>query len=99
MTSFWETIRTVKSHYKLFGFNGITFLYKKRRKNSLIDISIPGFSQPIFLRNSTEDIPMFYHIFYEKQFEIDCDVIPKVILDCGAHVGLTAVYFANKFPG
>jgi len=98
MQNFMELFRTVKSHYKLFGSGGITFLYQKRKKNSLININIPGFRQPIFLRNSTEDIPMFYLIFQANDYDFDCDFKPKVILDCGAHIGLAAVFFANKFP-
>lgn len=98
MQSLMDLFRTVKSHYKLFGSGGITFLYHKRKKNSLISINVPSFSQPIFLRNSTEDIPMFYLIFQAKDYDFDCDFKPKVILDCGAHIGLAAVFFANKFP-
>ncbi len=91
--------RRIKSHYKLFGTEGISFLYKiKTKKKSVIDIKVPGYAQPVFLRNSTEDIPMFYYIFQANDFEFDADTTPEVIIDCGAHIGLAAVFFANKYP-
>src|SRR5687767_4161277 len=99
MQNFFQSLRTVYSHYNSFGPDGISFLYKKMTKrNSVIDISIQGYAQPIYLRNSTEDVPMFYHILYVKVCDVDCDFIPEVIFDCGAHIGLSAVFFANKFP-
>lgn len=99
MAGFLETYRKVKSHYKAFGYEGISFFFKtKSKKHSVISINVPGCKHPIFLRSSTEDIPMFYHIYYFKEYDITCDVTPEVILDCGAHIGLTAVFFANKFP-
>ena len=56
---------------------------------------------PIFLRTGTSDVPLLYHIFVEGEYNIkpakDHDKI-KFIIDAGANVGFTAVYFANKFP-
>lgn len=99
MIGFLENFRGIRSHYRAFGPGGVSFLYNKNvRRNSLINIRVPGFAHPIFLRNSTEDIPMFYHIFLYKEYDVECDGTPEVILDCGAHIGLNAIFFANKFP-
>jgi FkbM family methyltransferase len=100
MGKFTHALKTFHSHYKLFGSDGISFLLKRgRRGTPLIDIRPRGFAQPIYLRNSTEDVAMFYYIFYAKEYDFDCDFTPEVILDCGAHVGLSAIFFANKYPG
>lgn len=100
MNGILSILKRCYSHYKLFGPNGISFLFKKDvKKNSLIDIIIPGHQEKIYLRNNTSDVPTFYHIYSSKDFDIDFGFTPKVILDCGAHTGMSAVYFANKFPG
>jgi len=91
--------RRIKSHYNLFGAEGIRFLYRiKTKKESVIEIKVPGYAQPVYLRNSTADLPMFYYIFQANDFDFDSGSTPEVIIDCGAHIGLTAVFFANKYP-
>ena len=100
MQGLLHTLRTIKDHYHFLGREGVSFFYKTRtRKNSIIDVRMPGYAHPVFLRNATADIPMFYYVFEELHFDFNADTTPEVILDCGAHIGLTAVFFANKFPG
>jgi len=86
-------------HYKHFGFNGPKFLWKKKfNKSGLVDIKPKGYAHPIYLRNKTSDVPMFYYIFQAKEYDMNFDFKPKIIMDCGAHVGLGAVFFAKKYP-
>lgn len=100
MKSIINILKSFHSFYKLFGFTGLSFVFKKDvKKNSIVDIIIPGYAEKIYLRNNTSDVPTFYHIYCEKDFDIDFGFTPEVILDCGAHTGMSAVYFANKFPG
>jgi len=86
-------------YYKLFGLEGIK--YSIRRKfagNSMISVKIASVQYPIFLRNNTSDITVFYKIFQDQEYKIDRAINPKVIFDCGANIGLASVYFKNKFP-
>ena len=99
MKKLWQDWQSFLHHYQLFGAGGASFFLKQRRKKEgLIDIKIKGYQHPIYLRNNTSDVPMFYYIFQAKEYDVHFDFEPKVIIDCGAHVGLGAVFFAHKFP-
>ena len=55
---------------------------------------------PVYCRRGTSDKDCFGQIFVEKEYRFlngTCD--PKVIVDCGANVGFSTVYFLSQFPG
>jgi FkbM family methyltransferase len=56
------------------------------------------YPNPIFLRKDTSDISTFRKIIFEKEYELPFDVSPDWILDAGANIGLSAIYFAVKYP-
>lgn len=51
----------------------------------------------VFLRPGTADQNVFDEIFLKKEYEIDVG-FPQVIVDAGAHIGLSSVYFAIRYP-
>lgn len=91
--------KRAKQHYQAFGAEGIKFFYKvNTTSNGVIGIHMPGYAQPVWVRNSTADLPMFYYVFESRDFDFDTTEPPEVIIDCGAHIGLTAVFMAHKYP-
>jgi len=40
----------------------------------------------------------FYQIFIREEYEIEHERPVNVILDCGANIGLAAIYYIHKFP-
>jgi FkbM family methyltransferase len=54
---------------------------------------------PVYCRAGSSDKHAFSHIFIEQEYRFLKDAgSPKVILDCGANVGYSAVYFLSQFP-
>jgi FkbM family methyltransferase len=49
------------------------------------------------LRIDTSDPTVYEQIFLEQEYRLD-DVDPEFILDAGAHVGMTSMYFALRYP-
>ena len=53
---------------------------------------------PMPSRKNSSDILTFHQIFTFKEYEINLGFVPKFIVDAGANIGLSAVFFTNKFP-
>jgi FkbM family methyltransferase len=53
---------------------------------------------PIFLREKTSDVGTYWDIFFKSEYNFTACKEPEIIIDAGANIGLTSVYFANKFP-
>lgn len=85
--------------YKRFGIRSLRFLIiAKFKKDELINIRIPGFKTTIRLSNFTTDVTTLFQIFFAGEYNITLDKAPKFIIDCGANIGLSAVYFAHQYP-
>ena len=81
------------THYRVFGFEGILFLVKRIvLRNQIIKMRIKGYPQPIYLRNNTSDITVLYKIFLEKSYNLNYSLEPKLIIDCGANIGLSSIF-------
>jgi FkbM family methyltransferase len=54
---------------------------------------------PVYCRVGSSDKNAFSQVFVEQEYRFLKDAgSPKVILDCGANVGYSAVYFLSQFP-
>ncbi|WP_326983957.1 FkbM family methyltransferase [Chryseobacterium sp. MYb264] len=54
-----------------------------------------------YLRTFKGDIDIFYEIFWKKTYDTHLSILkekPKTIVDLGAHVGMTSIYLALKYP-
>ena len=51
----------------------------------------------VFVRPGTADLYAFDQIFTSKDYNLDLGE-PEYVVDAGAHIGLSAVYFACKWP-
>ena len=53
---------------------------------------------PLIIRKGTSDLEVFKQIFINKDYDLSYDIKPKFIIDGGANVGYSTLFFANKFP-
>jgi FkbM family methyltransferase len=53
---------------------------------------------PIHLRLKTSDMLTFVHVFLRGEYDVEIAKTPTIIVDAGANIGLTSIFYANKYP-
>ena len=53
---------------------------------------------PVVIRKGTTDIEVFKAIFVRRNYRFPVDIKPKLIIDGGAYVGYSSLYFSLKYP-
>ncbi|TKK70855.1 FkbM family methyltransferase [Ilyomonas limi] len=89
---------TIKKIIKNYGLNGL-IVYLKLKTGSTKNIQVAGLKNEIALRNTRADKLLFKQIFVHEEYNFNTPVQPQFIIDAGANIGLSALYFANRFPG
>lgn len=70
----------------------------KKRERKKIHFNLFGNRVELFLRSSTTDISVFNQMFICRDYDINIPFAPKNILDAGANIGLSSLFFSRKFP-
>jgi FkbM family methyltransferase len=56
--------------------------------------------KPLRIRIGTSDVLVFESVFLNEEYDLSfLNLYPKIILDLGANVGYTSIFFANCYPG
>jgi len=69
-----------------------TFVYHLKTEGKKFDL---------YLRTFKGDIGIFYEVFWKKTYAEHLSLLkkePKIIVDLGAHIGLTSIYLSLKYP-
>ncbi|UOU97671.1 FkbM family methyltransferase [Chryseobacterium daecheongense] len=72
--------------------NNETFVYNFTKRNKKFNL---------YLRTFKGDIDIFYEIFWKRTYEDHLKFLnqsPKIIIDLGAHIGMTSIYLSLKYP-
>lgn len=89
----------IAQHYRILGFQGLKLLFfRGLGSGDLMRIKLSKIKSTIFLRKNTTDLTVFYQVFLAKSYAIRIIEEPKVIIDCGANIGMSTVFFKNRFP-
>ena len=86
------------SFIKCYGIVNGCRLFLKIKFGNINKIKLPGIEHPISLRKGTSDIPAFYQVFLNREYNIAFDESPKIIIDGGANIGLFAIVMKNRYP-
>jgi FkbM family methyltransferase len=69
----------------------------KSRSGELVEFPISDRVCPA-LRANTHDIDIFHQIFLLRDCDVKLQTEPQFIVDAGAHIGCSALFFASSFP-
>jgi FkbM family methyltransferase len=88
-------------YYNLFGTAGLFLVARSRLSGGKTEVavSVPGILYPVYLRVRTTDIGVCHEILIRRLYDYKLPATPKVIIDAGANIGLTSVFYANAYPG
>jgi FkbM family methyltransferase len=89
-----------RTYFRLFGFRGAMLATKARllNKQSETVVLVPGIKNPVCLRLRTTDISVFRQVLVTREYDWEFCKSPRIIIDAGANIGLTSVFYANKYP-
>lgn len=65
---------------------------------ALEEVDVPGIPHPVAIRAGTADASTFEKMFVWNDYALDYPAHVKTVIDAGANIGLSAVFFANRFP-
>jgi FkbM family methyltransferase len=93
-------LQGIRSHYPLLGSRGVLLLAKARLLRRPIETQVfaPGILHSIHLRVGTSDVSLFRDILLNKEYEWELPSGPRVIVDAGANIGLSSIFYANRYP-
>jgi FkbM family methyltransferase len=63
-----------------------------------IECEWPGYERPIALRACRADLATFIQVVIDEEYRLPFDRAPRTILDGGANIGLSALWFAKHYP-
>ena len=74
-------------------------LRKKSRYGSLIQIHVPSIGRVVYLRAGTADVSTFESVFIWRQYGFSYPENTDFVIDGGANIGISALWFWNRLPG
>jgi FkbM family methyltransferase len=78
-------------------WDGLRLSTWRRREDRPVEIACKYLNRKVWLRPATSDSDVFREVFGEREYEVACwDIKPKLIIDAGANIGLTSLYFADR---
>ena len=69
----------------------------KTDENNFLEISRKDYEYPIYLRKNTVDVWVYQEILDRNEYAFSVKEEPNYIIDAGANIGMTSIYFANKY--
>jgi FkbM family methyltransferase len=88
-----------KTYVHALGLRGLWFhLRELLGDKRTVSFHFPGIHGPIFIRLNSTDLDVLNAALVKKEYALEIRGEPKVIVDAGANIGLTTLYFARMYP-
>jgi len=91
----------LRRYYGLYGFRGVLAVggYRLFGRPKEVAAHPPGIQNPVHIRIKTTDEFVYRDVLLQRAYAFDLPFYPKTIVDAGANIGLTSIYFAHRYPG
>lgn len=95
LTGFWG-VMTYKPVFK--PFFSIASKIGVNLKNRCLKLNLKDYRNPVWFRYGSSNSTVFCRIFLQHEYSCVDDLEePKLIIDCGANIGYSSIYFLNKY--
>lgn len=93
-------IKRAKFYFKTTGFSGLQKVIRAKFTKSILPLKMntSNCRHTFCLRLPSSDVQTYKQVFIDQEYDCMTKTPPKVIIDAGANIGLTSIYFANKYP-
>ena len=95
-------MRKADNYLSCFGLLRGCLLFMRRAGRDggapVVEVAVPGSGVKLLVRLDTSDVAVFKHTFHDLEHEWGFAKDPAVIVDAGAYTGLSAAYFAMRYP-
>lgn len=92
----WGTLR----HVSIKSIGEVLVLFEGFCQADMVEhqVFVRGVDSPIHLRSGTSDFDVFKQVFLLRQYDLPRVENPKHVIDAGANIGLSSVYFLSRYP-
>ncbi|HJW18347.1 MAG TPA: FkbM family methyltransferase [Flavisolibacter sp.] len=73
-------------------------IYRKIKSKKQEGFKVSRLRHPFSMRNNAYDFATFEEVILRETYNVQIDFTPRYIIDGGGNIGLTAAYFATRFP-
>jgi FkbM family methyltransferase len=90
----------IRHYHSVLGLAGVAafFFSKLSGRKPIFKKNFPGLKYPFYIRIGTTDASVCKQCLIEQQYGFPLRIKPKVIVDAGANIGASTVFFASKYP-
>jgi FkbM family methyltransferase len=90
----------IRYYQRNFGFAAVLAVFANRifGRPQKIKVYPPGIPRAVQVRIKTSDESVYRDILLRGEYDFDLPFSPKTIIDAGANIGMSSVYFAHKYP-
>jgi FkbM family methyltransferase len=95
-----QKLRSLGMHYRLFGIRGALarVMYEAGLHGRHFRARVPASTKTVHLRLGTSDVAAFEQVMVDQEYGFALPFPPRVIVDAGANIGLSAVTFSMLYP-
>ena len=93
-------VQGLTAYYRALGLRGVFAISTYRLTGHPREVSVQpvGIKNPLHIRVRTTDLSVYNEIFLGGQYSFELPRCPRTIVDVGANIGLTSVFYAHKYP-